>query len=83
MVASSRHSDDALACQGLDLLRLRLVLLVAVAQAAVASIAPAPNGVVGGDGEAVFASRRHSDDTLASKGLDLLGHRLQLLVAVA
>jgi len=31
----------------------------------------------------VFASCRHGDDALASKGLDLLGQELLLLVAVA
>jgi len=80
----SRHSDNALASQRLDLLRLPLVLLpVAVAQRAPASFAPAPDGAVGGDGEAVVASRRRSDDALASKGLDLLGQQLALQVAVA
>ena len=69
---SSRHSDDALANKGLDLLRQLLALLVAVAQPALASIAPAPDGAVGGEGEAVKVSRRDSDDALAGKGLDLL-----------
>jgi len=52
---------------------LPLLLPVAVAQLAVVSIAPAPDSAVGGDGEAVRPPSRHSDDALASKGLDLLG----------
>jgi len=83
MEKSSRHSDDAPASQGLDFLRQQLVLLIAVAQPAEASTAPAPDGAVGGEGEAVLPSSRHSDDALASKGLDLLGQQLALLVAVA
>jgi len=38
-VLSSRHSDDALASEGFDLLRLQLGLQVAVAQLAKASMA--------------------------------------------
>ena len=83
VVHSSRHSDDALASKGLDLLRQQLVLRVAMAQPLIASTAPAPDGTVGGDGEAVVCSSRHSDDAPASKGLDLLRQQLQLLVAVA
>ena len=68
-----RHGDDALASQALDLLgQPLLVLLVAVAQLGVASIAPAPDSAVGGEGEAVEDPSGHSDDALASKGLDLL-----------
>ena len=52
--------------QALDLLGQQLVLLVAVAQLANTSMAPAPTGAVGGDREAVAASSRHSDDALAS-----------------
>jgi len=59
------------------------VLLVAVAQLAKGSTAPGKDSAVGGDGEAVRASSRDSDDTLASKGLDLLGQQLALRVAVA
>ena len=62
---SRRHSDDALASKGLDLLRQQLVLLVAVAQPARASKAPAPERAVNGEGDAVVASSRHSDDALA------------------
>ena len=47
------------------------------------SIAPAPDRAVGGEGEAVLASSRHSDDALAIKGLNLLRQQLALLVAVA
>jgi len=80
---SSRHSDDALVSQGLNLLGQQLALLVAVAQAALPSTAPAPDAAVSGDGEAVTISSRDSDDALASKGLELLGQQLVLLVAVA
>ena len=84
MQTSSRHSDDTPPSQCLDLLRQQLLLLVAVAQLAVASIAPAPDGSVGGDGEAVRESRRDRDDALISQGLDLPGQQLPLiLVAVA
>jgi len=83
VVLSSRHGDDALVSKGLDLLRQQLALLVAVAQPAIASIAPAPHGSVGGEGEAVVVSPRHSDDALASKGLNLRWLPLGLLVAVA
>ena len=50
---TSRHGDDALASEGLDLLRQQLVLLVAVAQLATGSfpsLAPAPDGAAGGEG---------------------------------
>ena len=83
MSPSSRRSDDALPSKGLDLLGQQLVLLVAVAQLAQLSPAPAPDSAVGGEGEAVVVSCQHSDDALASKGLDLLGQQLALLVAVA
>jgi len=46
--------------QGLDLLRLPLGLLVAVAQTASVAIAPAPNGAIGGEGEAVVRSSQHA-----------------------
>ena len=61
-----------LASKGIDLLRQHLVLRAAVAQPAIGSMAPAPNGSVGGEGEAVVQPSRHSDDALISKGLDLL-----------
>ena len=80
---SSRREEDTLVSKGLDLLRKQLVLPVAVAQLARGSMAPAPEGSVGGEGEAVPLSSRHSDDALASKGLDLLRQQLVLLVAVA
>ena len=84
VAASSQHSDHAPLHHGLDLLGQQLGLPVAVAQLAPASIAPAPNSTVGGEGEAVSDSSRHSDDApAASKGLDLLRQRLVLLVAVA
>ena len=51
---SSRHSDDSLVSKCLDLLRQQLVLPVAVAQPATGSTAPAPDGSVGGEGEAVW-----------------------------
>ena len=53
VAASSRHSDDAPPSQRLHLLRQQLGLPVAVAQPAITSKAPAPDGAVGGDGEAV------------------------------
>ena len=59
MPLSSRHGDDALVSKGLDLLGQQLVLLVAVAQLATGSTAPAPDAV-GGEGEAVGGSSRHS-----------------------
>ena len=82
MEAASRHGN-ALTGKGLDLLGQQLDLLVAVAQLAFASTAPAPDGAVGSEGEAVVIPCRHSDDVLASKGLDLLRQRLALRVAVA
>ena len=78
MRSSSRHGDDALACQGVDLLRQQLFLQVAVAQPAKASKAPAPDSSVGGEGEAVAASSREGDHTLPSQRLDLLGQQLVL-----
>jgi len=80
---SGRHSDDALASKGLDLLRQEPVLLVAVAQLAKVSTAPAPDGAVGGEGEAVPPCSRHSDDALVSQGLDLRRQQLVLLLPVA
>ena len=56
MLASSRDSDDALASEGLDLLWQQLALLVAVAQLAKASHAPAPDRAVGGESETVKPS---------------------------
>ena len=50
---SSRRSEDTLVSKGLDLLRKQLLLQVAVAQLARVSKAPAPEGAVGGEGEAV------------------------------
>ena len=82
MSHSSRHHDDTLPLKGLDLLRQKLVLLVAVAQLARGSIAPAPESAVGGEGKAVHTSRQHSYDALA-KGLDLLWLALGLPVTVA
>ena len=61
MLPRSRYGHEALPRQGLDLLRQLLQLLVAVAQLAFVSAAPAPDGAVGGEGEAVLASSRHSD----------------------
>ena len=78
-----RHEDDALASKGLGLLWQRLGLLVAVAQLAIGSTAPAPGGAVGGAGEAVAASSRHSDDAVPPQGLDPLGQQLVLHVTVA
>ena len=83
VVGSSRHSDDVLPSQGLDLLGQQLLLLVAVAQTAKVSTAPAPDSSVGGEGEAVADPSGHSDDALPSQGLDLLGQQLVLLIAVA
>jgi len=92
MDGTCRHSDDALASQGLDLLRQELVHVSTVAQhadlvstfwelveppmaqLAIASIAPAPEGAVGGGGEAVGGSSRHSDDALASRTVDASIH---------
>eukprot|EP00312_Isochrysidales_sp_CCMP1244_P031206 CAMPEP_0202802434 /NCGR_PEP_ID=MMETSP1388-20130828/102636_1 /ASSEMBLY_ACC=CAM_ASM_000864 /TAXON_ID=37098 /ORGANISM="Isochrysis sp, Strain CCMP1244" /LENGTH=209 /DNA_ID=CAMNT_0049472425 /DNA_START=165 /DNA_END=793 /DNA_ORIENTATION=- len=78
VVASSRHSEDALASKGLDFLGQQLVLRVAVAQLACASPAPAPEAAVGGEGEAVVGSPRHNDDAPPSQRLDLLGQQLVL-----
>ena len=41
------------------------------------------DGAVGGDGEAVFGSRRNGDDALPCQGFDLLGLWMALTVAVA
>ena len=71
-----------MASQGLNLLLQRLGLRVAVAELVKDSIAPAPHRSVGGEGDVVIF-RRDSNDALASKGLDLLGLPLVLLVAVA
>ena len=60
--------------------RQQLVVLVAVAQLACGSTAPVLDGAVGGDGEVVVASGRHSDDALVSQGFDLLGQQLLLRV---
>ena len=59
MGASRQHSEDTLAIKSLDLLRLPLLLRVAVAQPAVASMAPAPNSTAAGEGEAVVLSSLH------------------------
>ena len=83
VVVSSRHSDDALVSKGFDLLGQQLVLSVAVAQLAEATVAPAPDTAVGGEGEAVTSSRRDRDDAPPSQGLDLLRQQLQLQLAVA
>ena len=83
MFLSSRRSDDTPPGEGLDLLGQQMALLVAVAQLAVVSVAPAPDGAVSGDGEAVAASCRRSNDALSGEGLDLLRQQLVLLVAVA
>ena len=53
-------------------LRQQLPLVVAVAQLAIARTAPAPDGAVGGEGDAVAVCCRHSDDAPVSQGLDLL-----------
>ena len=47
------------------------------------ALAPGEDGAVSGEGDAVRASQQRSDDAPASKGLDLLGQQLVLLVAVA
>ena len=83
MLDSSRHSEDSPASQGLHLLRQQLLVRVAVAQPAIASTAPAPDGAVGGDGKNVEVPSRHSDDALACQRLDLFRQQLVLLVAVA
>ena len=83
MADSSRHSDDALVSKSLDLLWQQLLLLIAVAQLATTSPAPAPDGAVGGEGEAVSQSSRHCEDTLLSQSLDLLRQQLALPAAVA
>ena len=67
VVCSCRHGDDPLPSEGLDLLRQQLTLLVAVAQPAKGANAPAPDAAVGGEGEAVVVSSRHSEDALASQ----------------
>ena len=56
----------------LDLLGQGLLRKVSVAQAAVFARAPGKDVAVGGVGEVVARSSRHSDDALASNGLDLL-----------
>jgi len=61
VVQSSRHGNDALPNQGLDLLRLQLVLLISVAQLAMVSVA---DSAVGGAGEAVLVTSRDSNDAL-------------------
>ena len=53
VVFPCRQSDDPPASEGLDRLRQQLVLLVAVAQLATTPVAPAPDGAIGGGGEAV------------------------------
>ena len=58
---SSRHGNDALPNQSLDLLRLQLVLLISVAQLAMVSVA---DSAVGGAGEAVLVTSRDSNDAL-------------------
>ena len=62
MGSSSRHSDDALASEGLDLLGQRLVLPVAVAQLASASTAPAPGGAVFTWGKGETGCLGHGED---------------------
>ena len=64
-----------MASQRVYLLWQQVVQVVVVAQAAEACIAPAPESAVGGDGEAVGASSRHSNDMLPFQGLDLAGPR--------
>ena len=85
VVLPSRHSGDALASKTLDLLGQQLrLLVVAVAQPALASIAPAPDSSVCGDGEAVCGASQHSDDALASKGRHPRWQQLVLrVVAIA
>ena len=55
----------------------RLDLHWAVPKAAASALAPSKDGAVSGEGDAVVCSSWHSDDALASQGLELLG---QLLV---
>ena len=84
MVCSSRHGDDALASEGLDLLGQQLVLLVTVAQHAAASKAPAPDGSVGGEGEVVVCSSRHGDEQnqLLPKKIEALAGQRAVAVSV-
>ena len=67
VVASSRHSNDAPVSKGLDLPWLQLALLVSVTPDARVSMAPAPDTAVGGNGEVVNTSSRHSDGALAAQ----------------
>ena len=66
-VASRRHSDDAPPSKGLDVRWQQLLLLVAVAQTAAPSKAPAPDGSDPGEGEAVRGARRHSHGALTQQ----------------
>ena len=76
MVGTSRDSDNAPLRQDLDLLRQQLPLVVAVAQSALTSKAPAPDTAVGGEGEAVVGTSRDSDDAPLRQDLDLLRQQL-------
>ena len=83
VAGSSRHGDDALASQGLDLLGQQLVLLVAVAQLAKDSTAPAPEGAVSGEGEAVRGASRHAHGALVTQRRPEAGRRVEPRHALA
>ena len=78
MVASRRHSNDAPTRKGLALLRQLLVLLVAVAQLAAVSIAPAPDRAGGGEGKAVRECSRHAHGALVAQRRRKAGRRVEL-----
>ena len=60
-----------------------LITSVAVAQAAKASIAPAPDTTVGGEGDAVVGSNRHAHGALAAQRRREAGRRVELRYALA
>ena len=81
--ASCRHSDDALPRKGLDLLRLPLGLLVAVAQLPPGSFAPAPDSAASGEGEAVAGCSRHAHGALTAQRRREAGQRVEPRHALA